>query len=116
MQYNIPVTPHLTGTDSSAPRCRLSKLALADLLGSCPKLQRLQLYWNLNVTDVVLHTLAGHCPKLTHLNLSGCKRITDAGVKAVAASCSGLVDIDLTRRGLQCACCLLLAAALGFRL
>lgn len=59
------------------------------------------------MTDVVLHTLASHCPQLTHLNLSGCKRITDAGVKDVAASCSGLIDVDLTRHGLQCACCLL---------
>ena len=111
MQSHMPEdnSPHnFQALTALVPRCRLSKLALADLLGSCPKLQRLQLYWNLNVTDVVLHTLASHCPKLTHLNLSGCKRITDAGVMAVAASCSGLVDVDLTRRGLQCAACCLL--------
>lgn len=63
-----------------------------------PSLRRLELYWNLKVTDGLLHELAALCPCLAVLNLSGCKEIGNGGVAAVARACPNLTHVDLTRR------------------
>ncbi|KAK9811566.1 hypothetical protein WJX72_006030 [[Myrmecia] bisecta] len=76
---------------------RLTDVGIAALVEQCPNLASVSLYWNLNVTNLVLFALAATCPQLTHLNLSGCKRITDDGIRTVAKSCPRLMHVDLTR-------------------
>ena len=74
---------------------RVTDAALAALAG--PALRRLELYWNLRVTDGLLQALARANTRLAVLNLSGCKQVTDAGVAAVARACPRLTHVDLTR-------------------
>ena len=77
-------------------RCaRVTDAAVAALAG--PALRRVELYWNLRVTDGLLQALARASPRLAVLNLSGCKQLTDAGVAAVARACPRLTHVDLTR-------------------
>ena len=73
----------------------MTDAAVAALAG--PALRRLELYWNLRVTDGLLQALARASPRLAALNLSGCKQVTDAGVAAVARACPRLTHVDLTR-------------------
>ena len=76
-------------------RARVTDAAVAALAG--PKLRRLELYWNLRVTDGLLQALARASSRLAVLNLSGCKQVTDAGLAAVARACPRLTHVDLTR-------------------
>ncbi len=75
----------------------MTNLALSALLATSPGIQRLSLYWNLNVTNDTLFTAAAQCPGLRALSLSGCKNVTDPGVRALARGCSGITALDLTR-------------------
>lgn len=76
---------------------RVTNVGLSALLASSPGLQRLSLYWNLNVSNDTLLFVAALCTGLRALSLSGCKNVTDAGVRALARACPGLTALDLTR-------------------
>jgi len=85
--------------DPPAP-ARVTLAAVAALAG--PPLRRLELYWNLNVTDELLEALSARCTRLEVLNLSGCKGVGDAGVAAAARACARLTHVDLTRCVTMC--------------
>ena len=91
---------------------RVTNVALSALLSSSPGLQRLSLYWNLNVGDDALLHVAALCPALRALSLSGCKNVTDAGIRALARECHELTSLDLTRRAARG--CTRVVDSLGF--
>ncbi len=90
---------HVSSARPPAP-ARVTNAAVAALAG--PPLRRLELYWNLNVTDELLEALSARCTRLEALNLSGCKGVGDAGVAAVARACAALTHVDLTRCVVMC--------------
>lgn len=79
------------------PHCRLTQAAITHLISKLRNLQRLELYWNLNVRDEVLLSLAAYAPSLAFLSLSGCKNVTDDGLRTLSGACTGLTHLDLTR-------------------
>mmetsp|Transcript_7406 Transcript_7406/g.12793 ORF Transcript_7406/g.12793 Transcript_7406/m.12793 type:complete len:350 (+) Transcript_7406:176-1225(+) len=63
---------------------------------SGPLLQRIQIYWNLQITDETLSTIGRRCAQLTDLNLSGCKKITTDGLISLAHGVPNLLKLDIT--------------------
>lgn len=64
----------------------VSPSAIEDLVARCP-LTQLSLYWQPEVTDVVLTR------HLTYVNVAGCKKLTDRGIFALA----NVTYLDVTR-------------------
>ena len=62
-----------------------------------PSLQRISLYWNVQLTNAAAISLARRCPRLAAVCLSGCKKVGSAGVRAFAARGATLSELDLTR-------------------
>ena len=95
----MPHMPHLDAFQAdwqSICCCRISQAAISKLASRYTGLQRLELYWNVNVRDEALFAVAA-CTQLSHLNFSGCFGITDEGMKIVASCCTQLLTLDLTR-------------------
>lgn len=88
----------LTSLNLNACRA-LTDSALEIVAERCLKLQRLELYWCVVLTDISMGALAtAACvPSLTHLNLSGLKHITDATFVPLARRATRLRFLDLTR-------------------
>lgn len=85
----LPLSPFSSLTDS----------AIEVVAEECQKLQRLDLYWDVVLTDISITALstAAFPPLLTHLNLSGLKHITDAALVPLLRRCTNLTHLDLTR-------------------
>lgn len=90
--------PHLTALNLNACR-NLTDSAIEVVAEQCHKLQRLELYWDVVLTDISINALAAASfpPLLTHLNLSGLKHITDAAFVPLIKRCTQLTYLDLTR-------------------
>ncbi|KAK9812237.1 hypothetical protein WJX73_006171 [Symbiochloris irregularis] len=87
--------PRLTALNLNACQ-KVSHAEVSRIASHHAHLQRLELYWNVNVRNETLFAVAG-CSELKHLNLSGCSHITDDGLKVLASCCTMLTTLDLTR-------------------
>ena len=72
--------------------------AAADRCG--PSLQRLRIYWNVQLTNAAAIAVGRRCPRLQAVCLSGCRKVGSAGVRALAARGATLTELDLTRLSL----------------
>lgn len=72
--------------------------AAVDLCG--PSLQRISLYWNVQLTNAAAIAVARRCPQLQAVCLSGCRKVGSAGVRALAVRGATLTELDLTRLSL----------------
>jgi len=80
--------------------CRnLTDSAIEVVAEKCQALERLELYWDVVLTDISIAALAEAVfpPCMTHLNLSGLKHVTDATLVPLLRRCPNLTFLDLTR-------------------
>lgn len=62
-----------------------------------PTLERLSLYWNVQLTNAAAIAVGCRCPRLRAVCFSGCKKVGSAGVRALAARGGTLEALDVTR-------------------
>ena len=53
-------------------------------MGSCTRVESVNLAYCPEVTDAGVQALAKHCPDLESVNLACCFKVTDVGVQALA--------------------------------
>eukprot|EP01068_Selenidium_serpulae_P004249 Selendium_serpulae@DN3473_c0_g1_i1.p1 len=97
----LPVKPLYTGiTAINLNGCHnVTDAGLLTISRLCPKLARLEVYWNTSISDEGIAALCrAECgANLETLNLSGCQTLTDATAKAMALHCKRLRRLDVTR-------------------
>eukprot|EP01068_Selenidium_serpulae_P004250 Selendium_serpulae@DN3473_c0_g1_i2.p1 len=95
----LPVKPLYTGiTAINLNGCHnVTDAGLLTISRLCPKLARLEVYWNTSISDEGIAALCrAECgANLETLNLSGCQTLTDGGVTALAAGCAVLEWLSL---------------------
>lgn len=89
---------NLTALNLNACRS-LTDSAIEIVAERCHKLERLDLFWCVTLTDIAIRALASASfpPRLRHLNLSGLKHVTDAALVPLLRRCTNLTWLDLTR-------------------
>lgn len=69
--------------------------AIVAMAVSCTNIEKLELTYFSNNTDVSLHAIANHLPQLHTLHITEMNFATDAGVGAVRSACSKLTSLQL---------------------
>jgi hypothetical protein len=72
-----------------------TEAGLCAVIKSHPQLEKLDVSFNFNVSDVLLGDLVDHCHNLRTVDLSGCG-ITDAGVIALLQGCPHLTRVNIS--------------------
>eukprot|EP00629_Pelagomonadales_sp_RCC1024_P003110 CAMPEP_0119286858 /NCGR_PEP_ID=MMETSP1329-20130426/34588_1 /TAXON_ID=114041 /ORGANISM="Genus nov. species nov., Strain RCC1024" /LENGTH=480 /DNA_ID=CAMNT_0007287603 /DNA_START=42 /DNA_END=1481 /DNA_ORIENTATION=- len=67
---------------------KLSDAAIVEVAGSCPRLQKLNLCFVKDITNVGLVEVSRRCPDLKWLSIEGNKHITDEAIASIAMNCS----------------------------
>lgn len=65
----------------------VTEKTLVQVSEQCPNLTRIELYWNVKVSDFGVRRIATGCRKLTFVNLSGCKYLSDKSIVPLVENC-----------------------------
>ncbi len=91
-------------TDVDLCNCRnVSGLGIATMVGGCPHIERLNVFYCKNVNDELLAKIAECCRRLKYFSTNSAN-ISDAGILKFVANCPLLCDVNIS-------CCLSVSKA-----